>query len=374
MSAFEKRIGLVAGALSAAVIAAVAVSLAAHDYQWDLRSYYYAVRLCAAGQNPYSMAALRRMPEEIHNPFVYPLAALAIFRPLARLEYRTAYLVFLGLKLLGLAGLLLLWHRGVFERRPSLPLLLFLAAFGYGAAGLIDLQVGNVATFEALLIWAGLLLWSRGKSEASAIAFALAAICKLTPILFLSLPAADRRGRLWAAGALALFAGVVLLPFRGHPEWLHTFLTNGTHLDERGAFNPSSLALFRDLSDALGVPHLAPALYAAFAAGVLSLAWRRGRGRSRLQTAFLCVFAYALVMPRFKNYSYLLLIPPTADVIANRLSSNALRLLALAAVCAGYWGYTSFFAALAIFAALLAYPDRGAGAVPAGGEMGTGRK
>jgi lysylphosphatidylglycerol synthetase-like protein (DUF2156 family) len=98
-------------------------------------------------------------------------------------------------------------------------------------------------------------------------------------------------------------------------------------LEERGVqTNLASWALVKDVGDSLrtqGVhlPPLAePVLYGALVLGVagvvLRRVWRLAPAGEGARLLPLCLLAYALVLPRLKDYSYALLLVPAALVLS----------------------------------------------------------
>jgi len=99
-------------------------------------------------------------------------------------------------------------------------------------------------------------------------------------------------------------------------------------------------------------------LYGIFAALLLATAYKMTRGfdfgKNRLDYVNACLFLYALLMPRFKNYSYIILIIPSLYAISKKLSSRTAKLIAIAAVCLPstptyLFEYKALFTALGLF-------------------------
>jgi hypothetical protein len=69
----------------------------------------------------------------------------------------------------------------------------------------------------------------------------------------------------------------------------------------------------------------------------------------RIEFVMLCFFLYALLLPRFKDYSYVLLIVPTLCVIREGLSSSIARLAAMSAICITIVPYQPLLVAMTLF-------------------------
>jgi hypothetical protein len=342
-----KKLGrpLVAG-LAWLIVVAVVADLARHHgrYGWDFRVYYDAAIASERGLDIYD-PAVRAEIAGFRSPlvFAYPPATAHLFRPFTLLAYPFAYLAWLALKLVALAALIWVWRRLVpLDAGPG-TLLFGLLAF----AGAIhqDLLTGNVSLFEQLLVWTGVLALARGRDVVFAVLVAVAAQLKLAPIAFLAvLPFARRPARLTPllVGA-GTFAGL-LATNALEPALLESYLAKSPPLHERGRLNPSSLALARDVADALAEEGVrlpagaAGAIYAGVVALALGAAFaalrrhrRRAAGPDVVLVALLVAAVYAVVMPRLKPYSAIVLLPPTLFVI-QRARERAL--VPLAAVLA----------------------------------------
>jgi alpha-1,2-mannosyltransferase len=331
--------------------------------QGDLRIYRAAAAAYAEGRNPYEAGALTGASGRTQAlPFVYPPVALPLLGPLLLFDYRTTYFLFFALKMAAVAALIFLWRRWLFRDDWSGACLYLLCALAYGQTIKMDLRAGNISVFEQLLIWAAALAFVRRRSWPFAALVAAAALFKLAAAGLLLLLLVDRERRNAAAllasmGGLALVHGVSAAL---RPDLFEAFLRNAGALDDRGSVNPASLALIRDGLERLprSPVHADGVIYGVWVLLVLSAtlwAFRRHDFRSdRAGPLFLGFLAYALVAPRFKDYSYILLIPPSVYVVVSVLQGLGTRLLALALLCTHLFAYQSWVTALFLFTACLA--------------------
>jgi hypothetical protein len=388
------------GAVLVAYAAAIVIDLALHTdkYQWDFATYYRAGQAVRAGLNPYELDSLTQAAgTEVGFPFAYSPIILPLLSLLSRLDFAGAYQLFLALKVVSLAALLFLWTRRFFDREAGLPFYL-LCVFAFGGTIYADLSSGNVSIFEQLGLWLGFEALRRNRPILFSGLVIAASLFKLTPAVFLLLlviPGLPRRvGTFLAAiGACVVVNG---LTFLAAPNLYRDFLSVAGQLDDRGVINPSTLALLRDLGDLLarkGVVVSAAAewsVFAAFAGAIALGTWlalrRRGGEDARFPIALACL-AFALMMPRFKNYGYILLIPPAYLVLRRTLEGWAgglgLLLLLLSQtppVPFGFgetvrnllWGYYPWLLALGLWAAQVVWMLR-AGHGPRGELDGAGR-
>jgi hypothetical protein len=319
----------------------------AGNAQWDFQTYYAAAKVFAQGGNPYDLAALSRaVGKTITLPYLYPIVVLYLFRPFCLLEYHTAYLAFFALKIAALAVLMLLWRKLFIREERHLPLFLILCAFAYNGPIFCDVVAGNVSTFEQLLIWSAVGFYLNRQIGLFCLLVSLSALFKGVSLVLLLLPllGQERKSALRPViMATAGFLALQSLSFVGQPVLYGQFLSRVASLDERGIINPSSMALARDCVDILfrrtgwSIHGLSAILYGVWVS-VLAIATRlivktSGWCLDRKEMLFLFLFLYALILPRFKDYSYMLVIIPTWYAVQVVFHSQWARLAAVTALC-----------------------------------------
>jgi len=330
--------------------------------QGDLRIYRAAAQADALGRNPYEPGALTGPGGKTQSlPFVYPPVALPLLRALLVFDYRTTYFLFFALKMAAVVALIALWRRWLFPDDLSGACLYLLCALAYGQTLKMDVRAGNISVFEQVLIWTGVLALLRGRTWLYAGLIAAAALFKLTTAGLLLVLLLDRSRRALGPllGALAGLALVHGLSAAVRPDLFAAFLRNAAVLDDRGRTNPAALALIRDGLERLAggsVPaHLDWIVYGlvVLLIGLTTLSVARRQGLAgNLEWFF---FAFALAAPRFKDYSYILLIPPSVYVVVTVLRRLVPRLLAVLLVCTHVFAYQSWVAALVLFMVLVAH-------------------
>jgi hypothetical protein len=343
-----RRLALAAALCLAALV--LGQALLGTSAQWDLKLWLGMGHAFREGRNPYVTV------NEL--PFMYPPIAVPLLTPLSFLPDRVAVWVWVLLKLCALLGLVIVWRNFVELRGTALEVLYFL--FAFGAALSIDFISGNPCTFEQLGLWLGLLALARGRIFWFCAAVVVTAQLKIAPALMLGallvIPARPRWGAFAAsAGAFAASLGLQRLLA---PAWFAEFITRAGAVDERGPNNPALLSLFRDV-----VPGESAAL-ALWLAAVLAIvlltarALRRTKADVRLRV-MLAAVTYALIAPRFKDYSYELLLPvglhvvqrvPLAALIAFPIGRGA---KVIAAVGRYLGRYYPLACAMAVYALLL---------------------
>jgi hypothetical protein len=289
-------------------------------YQWDFRMFYGSATFFAQGVSPYRGSGLS---------FYHPPLMLYFYKLFTVLPVYAASTLWYALKLVALAALLAVWSRNFLRLRLEWPTICFMA-LAYNGAIYADLVSGNLSVFEQLLLWVGFSQLLRRRYARFGLCLILASQVKITPILFsvLLLVAPARPQWRWFFASIAGFALVFSLNYWLEPELFARFWHVSALLDERGIDNNSSLALIRDVADRVQGAAVSSGTYVdelvfvtfAGAAALLSLKTilsYRQRGANmdaRLVIYFSCI-AYGLVSPRFKVYTYILLLVPTLYLV-----------------------------------------------------------
>jgi Glycosyltransferase family 87 len=341
---------------------------------WDFRVYYHAAQAWRDGLNPYDTHTLPDQLREDGFKFNYPPFSLGLFAPFTRLPVQRALQVFTALKAIALAWLIWLWSR-VLRTRVTEPAWVLFLVFAYSSTIFIDFIAGSVTTFEQVLLWIGFAALLEKRHWIFVAAVVCASLFRLAPIGLLAACLAvpgERRYRYVAAGVLAfalIFAVTYILSPQLTLEFVRTIPKN---FGERGRLNPALGAFVMDASDLvarrLGITvaqWIPGAVFVAFASTIVVATMVVVRAAARVARTqrvdailYAVVLAYAVAMPRFRNYHYMLLIVPTYFVLTQSTRLRpALPLLLLACLPIYSWitaaeniallaNYASWFIAL----------------------------
>ena len=291
-----------------------------HAYQWDFYMFYGSANDFLHGVSPYRGQGLS---------FYHPPITLYLYSLFVHLPFPVAYELWFGLKLVALAWLFLLWTRHFLAMDSTWRTTLYFL-LAYNGTIYADLVSGNISLFEQCGLWLGFAALLEGRYARFCLCVILVAQFKLTPIFFslLLLLVPTRPQWKWFAVCCAGFAAVFSLNVALQPALLSDFFRVAPALDERGIQSPGMLAFIRDAFDMLGGPDFstgtradeAAFLISALAVGGLSLlAVVRHRTTALEPDAkgiiYLACVAYALMSPRMKAYSYILLLIPTLHLL-----------------------------------------------------------
>lgn len=349
-----KRLILASALLLCLAVSAVVLYDLVTDYHgqlWDFSISYHAGKAYAQGLNPYDTKILYQIAGHtsytIWMPFVYSPPTLWFFRIFSGLHYQTATYLFLSLKGVLLFALIYLWGRAILQRKADLLFILF-CFFGFNAAIFADIRTGNISIVEEFLIWVALYFYLKNSRLLFCLFIILAAFFKLTPMIFMALLLFGEREKRYTYlfGSCIIFGAILLASYAASPVlfggYLHNVVWSAMH-GEHGAINPATLPLIVDVfgflqqRTNLTVPQAIPwAIYFAIAAAIVFVSWRsctalrssKDQNKDRVLVFFACV-VYALILPRFKDYSYILLLVPTYFIVARVSYTKGFALILL---------------------------------------------
>jgi Glycosyltransferase family 87 len=291
-----------------------------HNYQWDFYMFVGSADDFLHGISPYRGKGLS---------FYHPPLTLYLYSLFVRLPFPLAYELWLSLKVLALGGLFFLWRRHFLKLGLTWGTTVYFV-LAYNGTIYSDFVSGNVSTFEQFGLWLAFAALLQGRYARFCVCLALVAQFKLTPIFFsvLLLVAPAKAQWKWFAVCGAEFAGLLSLNYALQPTLLRDFFSVAPALDERGTLAPGTLAFVRDVFDRLAGAHFTDGTradelifaIAALTVGALSLAAvvRHRRAATepdpKLIIYFACL-AYALLVPRMRVYSHILLLIPTLHLL-----------------------------------------------------------
>ena len=296
------------------------------DLQWDFKIYYYAGKAYDQGLDPYVRDNLvQASGKKFWLHFVYPPLTLAFLKFLPKVDFETGCKIWLILKVLSLAALVFVWKR-FFLRNTSLLLMIPITLFAFDAAVFTDFKAGNISVFEQLFVWSALVALLKNRKMPFVLLILACSMFKisLATFMFLLIALESPQKWRWLAAGLSCVAVIAAANYFLMPQLFHSFMSNLQFLGERAEnLNFSMLAFWEDFFTSIGfIKRLEIDMYLAYigyaltsiAVAFISIqSYIRFRNRGdKNNIVFTILFfccTYALIMPRLKNYSYILLIP-----------------------------------------------------------------
>jgi hypothetical protein len=300
-------------------------------YQWDLKMYHSAAKVFIEGGDYYDAELIREKGGR--HPYMYSPYGIFFLFFLGLLSFEKAALLWVGLKLGILIVLFWIWKKIFYdyfdERYSWISFCLFLvwASRAFNRAIYMDFRAGNISIIEEFLIWGGILfLLYRGKYVLFGLCLIAASFFKFLPIvligLVLVLGAGKMRDRIKQLGIISLIslsiwgAGILLMPFefRG---WLSSARAVVFMARERGINNPTMLPFIRQVIGNVGKAYELT-LYFLWILIVFFICYFVSKNilkkdfsflKKKKYIFFLWCLIYPLVMPRFKDYTFIFLLP-----------------------------------------------------------------
>jgi hypothetical protein len=302
---------------------------------WDFNVYYYAGKAYNEGLNFYDRDVLSELSSgRVGLPYVYPPMTIWVFSPLAWFDAGTARFVDGLLK--GFSVILIL-HIGSKLLDSTQWVIAYFALFfiAYNNSFHSSIETGNIDVYITALILAGIYSLYRGRPGFFSACILAAWAFKIVPVFFLVLLlfSGNRRGRVWFMAGLMLFSAYLGLGYLISPDlfggYVGNFSSQALEPGERGWITPSVYPLINDVlllsgfheGLSLGFPGVTALLYALWTVNILLISFFACRGfrgdcgqRKKIIWLFSCV-VYAIIMPRFKCYSFILLVLPACYLL-----------------------------------------------------------
>ena len=311
------------------------------DQRQDFLLRYQCVRLWMHGGNPYDPHAIAQFfTRYADNAYVYPPDTLWLFGVFNLLPYPVAALVYLALQLVLAGAVYFCWQRFFLPRgeRDSAWFAAF-CFFGLRNAVSVDLLTGNISLVEQAFLWFGLAAYLRGRYGWFCVLLFVAGAFKLTLLGFsaLLLAAPVRQwGKFvlfWSVLAVRLALGAFFSPVM-FANFVHGMRRLSANALEDGSNNPSVRKCLEEIAQYALVLDDGPARVFVLIAQVLIgaavvwfswQAWQVIRQRtaadaggggggdpdaSGVLTVCLFTVVYALLVPRLKDYSCIVLLLP----------------------------------------------------------------
>jgi hypothetical protein len=324
-------------------------------YLWDFQGYYAAAKCLMHHLNPYNIKELYLHHTNIEPlPYMYPPIATYYYFPFAIMNIESATAIFLFMKLAALIGLYYVWSKIFFDKKYFIVFLYF-SLLAFGAAMCVDLYSGNISIFEQLIIWTAIYFFLQEKLWKFSLLIIIISTIKILPVVFLVfiLFSPSKNKIKIFLSSVAIFVSCFILNYLIEPkltlDYANAFFSYTSK--EGGVTNPireggmaaaCSLEFFRSLitliySDAPSYIfisiYLAFVSLVSFMTGVkLKEIIKNNDRESKLMIAFTLCLGIIIILPRFKNYSYILAILPVFYLVIRSYKKAGVTLL-LILVC-----------------------------------------
>ena len=332
--------------------------------QRDLGTYQQSAKLFHDGGDPYDLSSLIRYSNDSSMlKYVYPPQTLIVFQPLCIIPTQLLRYAYFFIQVAAVCFLVWIWRKHFIPHPYALPMLIVFVLFAFRGGLSVDITSANITLFDNCVLWCGFVAYLNRRYAVFAVLILFASLFKNVEILFLGLLLLERgrQASKWFAVAFTCFlvyhiSGYLVYP-EFYREWIHNVSTN----PEWGAYNPAALPAIEGVVFGvlrlLGVKHVwgysGYATYLVYALALPVLSWlalrRTDLLRDRMSLLMLTIFGYAILLPRFKDYSYILLIAPAALVILTRMGSRYYQAVAILLIIVPLFVYQPFAVAIMLY-------------------------
>lgn len=300
-------------------------------FLWDFKMYHSAAKVFFDGGNYYDGELIKEKggrPPYPYSPYgIYFLLFWGLF------SFEKAALLWVGLKVGLLMVLFWIWKKifyDYFDERYSWILFcLFLvwALRAFNRSIYMDFRAGNISIIEEFLIWSGILfLLYRGRYILFGLCLIAASVFKFLPIILIGLVlivgTGKMKNRIKQLGIICLIglviwgAGLLIMPFE-FGEWF-SFLRSASFMPrEGGIINPAVLPFIRQIIGNSGNAYdlilyflwISLVIFISYLVSKHILKIDLSSLEKRKYLFLLWCLAYPIVMPRFKDYTFIFLLP-----------------------------------------------------------------
>jgi len=299
------------------------------NHFWDFKVYYHAADTSV--ENPYDDKQIFAKQDWKGKKlgYKYPPITQYIFKPFRALSYTQALAAYLTLLLFAISILVTVWSK-IFPLGKD-PWFYVVFIMGFNASLFLALRSGNITIILSALIWLGLYHYLKKNYLYFILFISAAALFKITPVLLLSLLIFAKKKDLIKYGGLsAIILGAYFLCNYLSTTQYGYFLEGLKELTgEFGIVSPNMLALSKALSKQvfdyyLNFSHwetLGSVIYLFACMGIIAISYRFYKkhktivDQNRMIQICGAILIYFLILPRVKDYDFLMLAPVAYMII-----------------------------------------------------------
>lgn len=309
---------------------------------WDSKAYFYSTISADQNLNPYNAKDLSVIAQKDWlTPYAYPPLTLYFFKIFSVDNAEIFAVVFLLFKMILLIILVLLWQKIL--KIKSDPIFYLFILLSFNSAVFIDLRTGNVSIIIQLLLWTGIFFYLRKEYILFCLFVLMAAAFKLIPVIFLLLLlfTGDKRKYKLLIGSSLAFMLYLLLNYLMFPQLFNEFTQsaiNNLNGMGKGITHPALFSFVRDalkelyiykVRELVGFKMISVIELLIFISVISVICIITFRSLKTLNdeknilntdkgiilVSLFCIL-FSLIMPRFKDYDYILLILPSYFIIS----------------------------------------------------------
>ena len=331
---------------------------------WDFQTYYYASVAYDRGINPYlDWEVYPKLGVSILQFRYFPVT-LYLFKIFTLWDYPLSLQIFILLKAFIYFLTISIWTIFVFKDYKLKTFLILIAAFGFNKAALLDFNSGNISIFEIFVFTIAIIFLLRNNIIVYCLIILFLALFKVQLLAFIFMPLIMfERKRVYVI-LTSLFMFTIL--FLSYYFFEHTITQAYVDqiyntLGEKGKYSPNFGAL--QLVNTFIIPLLKPVIDFKYLNYIIYFGWivllstltfilfkKTKTLVTKMMLITFLIFVYALIIPRFQDYTFTLLFVPAVYVIHYCSFNNFVKSALCLLICTGFLGfYQPILAALGLF-------------------------
>jgi hypothetical protein len=295
---------------------------------WDFKVYYAASKCYLNGTNPYSISKLYSYSNNIADlPFMYPPISIYFFLPFTLFDLHTASLIYLIIKII-LICLSFFISLKILKNNYLLNYFSFFCLLSFNACLFKDLQTGNIASIELLVLTLSFIQLEKKKYLFFTLLISFIGFFKIIPFIFLILLLFTKHQKKFYYFSIGcgIFIIYIFLNYsienKLFNEYLFHFSKNA--IIEGGMSNPSSLELIKETFRTIHIDDQSIMLYLTYIFFISLISFITLKkikinksNELTYELIFIIFIAINLCLPRLKDYTFVTLIIPSFYLIAN---------------------------------------------------------
>ncbi len=340
----SNKIALIVSVIAALLVTVLFIRFG--ERQWDFKVYYFGAQAQTLGLSAYSASTIQKLSgSTLDLYYLYPPLTLYLFYPFLLIPYSVALILYVIAKGFMFIVFLLVWRKLL---PPSSTILFCLfCLLSFNGCLYLDFVSGNISLVEQTMISIACYCYVTRRFSLFCIFILLASIFKILPLSFLFLLILSKEKNRYTLLSLSfvLFGLYCGLSYLIQPEqcreWIQT-VGYIASLDGRGIYNPSLFSLSKEIvslfrANPVDVHSsiIAFILYVLLALSLLLVSQLLSRryfisSKENPERIFiiLACFLYILLLPRLKDYSFVLILGPAFYTLI-KVQSNKIKLLLL---------------------------------------------
>ena len=320
---------------------------------WDFLVYYNTSIAFAKGINPYSMSETVQEIGFSFLPYKYSPISLYLFKVFNLWSYYDSLQIYMVLKTFIWFLTISIWTIYVFQDYKLKTFLILITTFGFNKAALLDFNAGNISIFEVFAITIAVIFLLRNNIIIYCLIIAFLALFKvqIIALIFISLINFERKRVYITISFLFICTILFLLYYYCEPLITQAYIDQiYNSMQDKGSPSPNFGVLL--LINQFVNPFLNKIIDFKYWNYIIYFCWINlialltflvfKKTKTKVTNMILItysIFAYALIIPRFQDYTFTFLFVPALYVIHYCFSNYVVKSLVCLVICTGFLGY-----------------------------------